>query len=269
MVNNYQLLNKDVICISTLHAISGVDWHASGDYFATFSEENMSSALIIHRFSNFDSQLIFSKSVGNIQFIRWHPLQHKPLLYVACKRIIYCVNLKSCKIVSRFLSPMIGWITCFDVHRSGLNLLVGGLEGKVAWYDIDLSHTPFKTFNYHRNKHCVRACAYHPHANYQHLWATTADDGKIYVFYCRMFRDKFEDPILIPLKILSLNSNTGNIAVTNNNSKSGSDSKSKTKTKLKKKTYHHRCLDLKWHVTQPWLFVACSDAVIRKYSPLS
>lgn len=234
IVSNYPLMNKNIICLSTLHSLSGVDWHSAGDYFATFTEENISSALIIHRFSNLRSQTVFSKSVGNIQQIRWHP--KKPLLYIACKRIIYCLNLKSCKIVSRFTGPH-SWITCFDVHSSGLNIIMGGMDGKVSWFDIDLSHAPYKTFNYHRT-HCVRACAFHSHANYKHLWATAGDDGKVYIFYCRMFRDKFADPVLIPLKILSLKGN-------------------------------HRCLDIKWHSTQPWIFVACSDSIVRKYCPLS
>ena len=121
-------------------------------------------------------------------------------------------------------------------------MIVGGLDGKVSWYDMDLSHTPYKTFNYHQSgkykeKHSVRGCKFHHHQKYSHLWSTCGDDGKIYIFYCKMFRDKFADPILIPLKIIELSNN-------------------------------HRYLDIEWHKTQPWIFAACSDGITRMYTPL-
>jgi len=186
--------------------------------------------------SKFESQIPFSKSIGCIQDIVWHPRQ--PFIYVACKQSIRCFNLKQCKLKEKYTIAT-NWISRLDLHESGLNLVVGGMDGKVSWYDMDLSHAPYKTFNYHctgKGSHCVRSVAFHHCNKFSHLWASCGDDGKLYIFYCKMFRDKFADPILIPLKILDVGK--------------------------------HRILDIRWHKNQPWIFAACSDGVTRLYTAL-
>lgn len=236
VIGQYKLINNNVACISFLNYLDGIKWHCKGDYFATFRSEKERSSLIIHRMSKFESQIPFSKSIGCIQDIVWHPRQ--PFIYVACKQSIRCFNLKRCKLQEKY-SITTNWISRFDLHDSGLNMIVGGVDGKVSWYDMDLSQAPFKTFNYHcsgNGSHCVRNVVFHHNNKFNHLWASCGDDGKIYVFYCKMFRDKFADPILIPLKILDIGK--------------------------------HRFLDIKWHKTQPWIFAACSDGITRLYTAL-
>eukprot|EP01084_Bolivina_argentea_P011287 21100_1 len=231
--------SNNVICLTFLNYLCRIKWHPkSGDYFLTFIEnDNLKSSLIIHKFSKFESIIPFSKSIGEIFDVIWHP--RKPLIYIACKKSIRCFNLKKCKLQEKYIIPSdnnkISNISRIDLHMSGLNLIVSTINGKVLWYDMDLSHLPYKIFNYHGNK-CVRNIIFHKNNKYNHLWASCADDGKIYIFYSKMFRDKFADPILIPLKILQ----------------------------IKK----HRFLDIKWHTTQPWIFAACSDGVTRLYTAL-
>lgn len=41
------------------------------------------------------------------------------------------------------------WISCMDVHPSGDHLIVGSYDRRVAWFDLDLSSTPYKTLKYH------------------------------------------------------------------------------------------------------------------------
>lgn len=41
------------------------------------------------------------------------------------------------------------WISCIDVHPSGDHLIVGSYDRRVAWFDLDLSSTPYKTLKYH------------------------------------------------------------------------------------------------------------------------
>ena len=232
----YRLINNNVVCISMLNYGEGIRWHSGGDYFATFRPERERSALIIHRFTRFESQIPFSKSIGSIQDMAWHP--RSPYIYVACRQSIRCFNLKDCRLMERY-SITTQCISRIDLHRGGLNLIVGCLDGQVCWYDMDLSKSPFKTFNYHSPRsrgNSVRGVAFHPHRKYEHLWATCGDDGKMFVFYCKMFREKFADPILIPLKILE----------------------------IKK----HRFTDCKWHPTRPWIFAACTDGTTRLYTAL-
>jgi len=233
----FRLINNNVVCVSLLSYLSGIRWHSSGDYFATFRPERERAALIIHRFTRFESQIPFSKSVGSIQDVVWHP--RRPLIYVACRQTIRCFHLQECRLKEKYTIET-NWISRIDLHRGGLNLIVGGMDGKVSWYDMDLSHAPFKTFNYHspqpNQKRPVRGVAFHKSKKYDHLWATCGDDGRIFVFYCKMFRNKFADPILIPLKILE----------------------------IKK----HRFTDCKWHPTQPWIFASSSDGLTRLYTAL-
>jgi len=232
----FRLINNNVVCISTLNYVSGIRWHSAGDYFASFRPEKERSALMVHRFSRFESQIPFSKSIGSIQDMVWHP--RKPFIYVACRQSIRCFNLQQCRLMEKY-SITTNWISRLDLHRSGLNLIVGGMDGKVCWYDMDLSHAPFKTFNYHspeRKVNSVRGVGFHSNKKYQHLWATCGDDGKIFVFYCKMFTEKFADPILIPLKILQIKA--------------------------------HRFVDCRWHPTQPWIFAASSDGITRLYTAL-
>ena len=69
------------------------------------------------------------------------------------------------------------------------------------------------------------------------IFATCSNDGKIYIFYYKIEKNKFIDPILIPLKILYCNN-------------------------------RHRYLDIKFHPELPWLFASSSDGVTRLYTEL-
>ena len=247
LIGNYQLINNNIICLSFLNYLKGIRWHNKGDYFATFRNEKQSSSLIIHRLSKFESQIPLSSPIGEIQDLLFHP--RKPLIYIACKQSIRCFNLASCKLQEKYKTT-VKWITRFDLHHSGLNMIVGGLNGRVCWYDMDLSHVPFKTFRFH--KECaVRGAVFHPNWKKYKLWATCGDDGRIFIFYCFMFRDRLADPIIIPLKILYINKNKVGIV-----------------DRGKDKQRRHRILNIQWHPTQPWIFAACSDSILRMYTAL-
>lgn len=49
------------------------------------------------------------------------------------------------------------WISCIDVHPSGDHLIVGSYDRRVAWFDLDLSSTPYKTLKYHTKVTCFLA----------------------------------------------------------------------------------------------------------------
>lgn len=49
------------------------------------------------------------------------------------------------------------WISCIDVHPSGDHLIVGSYDRRVAWFDLDLASTPYKTLKYH-TKVCMHRC---------------------------------------------------------------------------------------------------------------
>ena len=67
------------------------------------------------------------------------------------------------------------WISSIDVHQGGDNILVGTLDKRVIWYDLDLGKIPYRTYRYHDEG--VRQVKYHP--KYP-LFATCSDDGITY-----------------------------------------------------------------------------------------
>ncbi|ETO05515.1 ribosome biogenesis protein bop1 [Reticulomyxa filosa] len=237
----YKLVNHNVVCVNMLNYLTGACWHAKGEYFATWRPQKQTAALIIHRFGKFSSQIPFTKAIGEIQDVLFHP--RRPYIYVACKQSIHCFDLSVCKLIGKFLTTL-SWINTFDLHKEGLNIISGGMDGRVCWYDIDLSHKPYKTFRFH--KKAVRKCIFHPSRKYSHLWATCGDDGTIKIFYCKMFRDVYADPVLIPLKIINVNRNNPN----------------------KKRPTNHRVLDIQFHPKQPWIIASCSDSITRLYTAL-
>jgi len=66
------------------------------------------------------------------------------------------------------------------VHPKGDNILVGGYDRKVVWYDLDLGTSPYKMMKYHEK--AVRKVAYH---HKYPLFATCSDDCIIILFYGR------------------------------------------------------------------------------------
>ena len=37
------------------------------------------------------------------------------------------------------------WISTMDVHPSGDHVIIGSLDRRMVWFDLDLSSTPYKT----------------------------------------------------------------------------------------------------------------------------
>ncbi len=64
--------------------VNGLTWHAKGDYFASVTDENAASAVLIHRLARRQTQTPFAKSKGPVQAVLFHP--DKPFLFVATQR---------------------------------------------------------------------------------------------------------------------------------------------------------------------------------------
>ncbi len=125
------------------------------------------------------------------------------------------------------------WISSLAVHPSGDHVLVGSYDRRVVWFDLDLSSSPYKTLKYHAK--AVRAVAYAPR---HPLMASAADDGSVHVFHGMVYSDLLQNPLIVPLKVLS-----GGHSVV-----SGLG-----------------VLSLAFHPTQPWLFTAGADGRVLLY----
>ncbi|PQQ14097.1 ribosome biogenesis protein BOP1 homolog [Prunus yedoensis var. nudiflora] len=115
---------------------------------------------------------------------------------------------------------------------AGDHIIVGSREGKLCWFNMDLSSKPYKTLKLHQ-KDINNVCF---HRSYP-LFATCSDDCTAYVFHGMVYSDLNQNPLIVPLEILQGHSSTNGRGI----------------------------MDCKFHPRQPWLFTAGADSVVRLY----
>ncbi|KAL4320671.1 hypothetical protein AHAS_Ahas14G0033800 [Arachis hypogaea] len=118
------------------------------------------------------------------------------------------------------------------VHPGGDNLIVGSKEGKLCWFDMDLSSKPYKTLKCHPKD--INNVVYH--RSYP-LFASCSDDCNAYVFHGMVYSDLNQNPLIVPLEILRGHTSSDGRGI----------------------------LDCKFHPRQPWLFTAGADKLIKLY----
>ncbi|KAJ3031104.1 UNVERIFIED_CONTAM: Ribosome biogenesis protein 1 [Siphonaria sp. JEL0065] len=172
--------------------VTNVVWHRKGDYFSTVSPEGGGSAVSIHQISKKQTQHPFKKSYGLVQKVVFHP--KKPWLFVATQRYIRVYNLIQQDLVHK-LQPGVKWISSFDVHPQGDNVIMGSYDKRLCWFDLDLSAKPYKTLRYHKS--AIRNAAYHKTLP---LFASCSDDGTLNIFHGMVYDSLDQNPLIVPLK---------------------------------------------------------------------
>ena len=215
-----------VSALVTKKEVASVRWHVKGDYFVSVSPKAGASAVLIHQLSKGRTQQPFRKAKGEAQLACFHP--NKPFLFVASQQHVRVYHLVKQSMVKRLISGC-RWISSLDVHPSGDHLIVGSLDRRMVWFDLDLSNTPYKTLKYHER--ALRSVGYHQRYP---LMASAADDGVIHVFHSMVYSDLMRNPLLVPVKILRGHSMHNKLGV----------------------------LTLAFHPTQPWLFSGGADGRI-------
>ena len=215
-----------ICALCTKTNITKVQWHAKGDYFVTINPKAGAASVLIHQLSKGTSQQPFSKAKGETQLACFHP--NKPFLFVASQQHVRIYHLVKQSMVKRLISGC-RWISSLDIHPSGDHLIVGSLDRRVIWFDLDLSHTPYKTLKYHER--ALRAVSYH---HRYPLMASASDDGTVHVFHSMVYSDLMRNPLIVPVKILKGHSIRNKYGV----------------------------LDVSFHPTQPWIFTAGADGRI-------
>ncbi|KAF1336193.1 Ribosome biogenesis protein bop1-like, partial [Globisporangium splendens] len=185
--------------------VKDIAWHYKGDYLSTMTPAAGASAVLIHQISKRKTQNPFSKSVGQVQAVLFHP--SKPFFFHATQRHVRIYNLVKQAMVKK-LSSGVKWISSMDVHPNGDHLIIGSYDRRLCWFDLDLSSTPYKTLKYHEK--AVRSVAYHP--KYP-LMASASDDGTIHIFHAMVYSDLMKNPLIVPLKILRGHEVSGGLGV--------------------------------------------------------
>jgi ribosome biogenesis protein ERB1 len=212
--------------VRTSKDVSCVRWQAKGDYFVSVSPKAGAAAVLIHQLSKGNSQQPFSKTKGEAQLACFHPT--KPFLFVASQQHVRVYHLIKQNMVKRLASGC-RWISSIDIHPSGDHLVVGSLDRRVVWFDLDLGATPYKTLKYHEK--AIRGNRFHPRYP---LMASASDDGAVHVFHSMVYNDLMRNPLIVPVKILR-----GHEVINK-----------------------YGALSLVFHPIQPWVFTSGADGKI-------
>ena len=88
-------------------------------------------------------------------------------------------------------------ISSLDVHHSGDHLVVGSLDRRMIWFDLDLGEMPYKTLKYHEK--AIRGVRFHQRYP---LMGSCSDDGNVHIFHSMVYSDLMRNPLVIPVKVL-------------------------------------------------------------------
>jgi ribosome biogenesis protein ERB1 len=206
---------------STIKVLS---FHRRGDFFTTVSPTGQRSSVAIHTLSKHLTQIPFRRLSGLAQAAHFHP--SRPLFFVATQRMIRCYDLQRQELV-KVIQPGARWISSFDVHQGGDNLVVGSYDRRLLWHDLDLSTRPYKTMRFHSE--AVRAVRYHRGG--LPLFVDASDDGTLQVFHGKVYSDLMENPTIVPVKMLKGHRVVNKLGV----------------------------LDVDWHPKEPWVVSGGAD----------
>lgn len=213
---------------STIKVIS---WHRRGNYLTTVSPSGQTSSVMIHTLSKHLTQQPFRHLKGLPQSAQFHPT--KPIFFVATQRTIRTYDLSKQELL-KIVQPGARWISSFDVHPLGDNLIVGSYDKRLLWHDLDLSVRPYKTLRYH--KKAIRQVKFHTGG--LPLFADASDDGSLQIFHGRVVGDLMENATIVPVKVLKGHGVMGSLGV----------------------------LDVDWHPREPWCVSAGADGTCRLWT---
>lgn len=219
----------DGIKLTHLKPVHLISWHHKGDYFATVAPDGNTRAVLVHQLSKQQTQNPFKKMQGRVVHVLFHP--SRAIFFVATKTHVRVYDLVKQQLVKRLVTGL-HEVSSMAVHHKGDNLLVGSKEGKVCWFDMDLSTQPYKTLKNHSKD--IHSVAFHD--SYP-LFASCSDDCKAYVFYGLVYSDLLQNPLIVPLKVLQGHQSVNGMGI----------------------------LDCQFHPKQPWLFTAGADSVVKLY----
>ncbi|ERN11278.1 hypothetical protein AMTR_s00024p00239940 [Amborella trichopoda] len=184
---------------------------------------------MLHQLSKKQTHVPIRKFHGLPVSAIFHP--SRPTFFIATKRVVLVYDLKKIRLLKK-LQTGLREISSIAIHPGGDNLIIGSKEGKLCWFDLDLSSQAYKTLKNHSKD--IMSVAFH--RSYP-LFASCSDDCTAHVFHGMVYSDLNQNPLIVPLKILQGHKSVDGRGV----------------------------MDCKFHPKQPWLFTAGADSVIRLY----
>nr|XP_027074742.1 ribosome biogenesis protein BOP1 homolog isoform X2 [Coffea arabica] len=221
--------NHGAIRLNHYKTVSSVEWHRKGDYFSTLMPYGESKAVLVHQLSKGLTQRIPFKLHGLPVSTAFHPT--RSIFFISTKKNVRIYDLLKQRLIKK-LETGVREVSSIAIHPGGDNVIVGSKDGKLCWFDMDLSSQPYRVLNCHPKD--ITRVAFH--RSYP-LFASSSDDCTAYVFHGMVYSDLNQNPLIVPLEILRGHASVNGRGV----------------------------LDCKFHPRQPWLFTAGADSVIKLY----
>ena len=142
-------------------AVQSVQWHRKGDYLVTVCQAaSAAETVALHQLSKRFSQHPFRKLAAPTGAM-FSPV--RPQLFVSTRQGIRVYDLKEQRLQKRLQAAGAQLTTLPAVHAGGDNLVVGSGDGRLFWFDLDLSSEPYKALlpNNSNSLESVRAVAMH------------------------------------------------------------------------------------------------------------
>ncbi|KAG5229324.1 ribosome biogenesis protein [Salix suchowensis] len=208
-----------------------IEWHRKGDYFSTVMPADILffHSILIHQLSKKFTQRHPFKLHGLPGSAVFHPT--RSIFFVSTKKNVRVYDLLKQKLIKK-LETGLREVSSISIHPAGDNIIVGSRDGKLCWFDMDLSSKPYKVLKCHPKD--INNVAFH--RSYP-LFASCSDDCTAYVFHGTVYSDLNQNPLIVPLEILRGHASSDGRGV----------------------------LDCKFHPRQPWLFTAGADSLIKLY----
>ncbi|KAF7842780.1 ribosome biogenesis protein BOP1-like protein [Senna tora] len=235
-VNWLQDNKHEGIRLRHFKTVSAVEWHRKGDYFSTVMPSDILSVcclsfVLIHQLSKKLTQKLPFKLHGLAVKSTFHPT--RSIFFICTKKSVRVYDLLKTKLIKK-LDTGLREASSIAVHPGGDNLIVGSKDGKVYWFDMDLSSKPYEVLKYPDPPKDINNVAIH--RSYP-LFAWCSEDSNAYVFHGMVYSDLNENPLIVPLQTL----------------------------RGHKRTNGRGILDCKFHPRQPWLFTAGADKLIKLF----
>ena len=201
--------------ISSDAPVQQVAWHRKGDYFATVakpsSAESSARAITIHHLSRHLSQQPFKKLPALPTQVAFHPTAPLLLALLPSLDVARAYNLQTGEMEKQLSldGALSSLEPCMAVHASGDHILLAGSDGRVCWFDLELSSKPYQTMSSHSS--AVRSLAFHKRLP---LYASSSADGSLQISHCQVFQDSLQGPQIVPVKQLHNVSEGSRSAVT-------------------------------------------------------
>ncbi|XP_051147271.1 ribosome biogenesis protein BOP1 homolog [Andrographis paniculata] len=209
--------------------VTKVEWHRRGDHLSALIPSGESRAVLIHQLSKRLTQRVPFKTKGIPVTTVFHP--SRSIFFIATQKFVRVYDLVKQRLIKK-LEAGVREISSIAIHPGGDNVIVGSKDGKLCWFDMDLSTKPYRVLRCHPKD--ITSVAVH--RSYP-LFASCSEDSTAYVFHGMVYSDLNQDPLIVPLEILRGHSSTNGRGI----------------------------LDCKFHPRQPWLFTAGADSVIKLY----